>query len=243
VSVGWLQARLCRDPVLRFLRILERYIGRGMEVLDVGAGAGRQNPYGLRGRVKRLVGVDLDPRVADNPLLDDGVVADVTRLPFGDGSFDLAFSIYVLEHLADPGAFAREIGRVLRPGGYFLFLTPNRYHYVPLIAAATPTGFHRWVNRRRGRAGADTFPTRYRLNTRRAVGRHFGAAGFEVTELTSIEVQPNYRTFCTPAFLAGVAYERLVNASDWLSGLRVNLIGVCRKGGEGGRRSGAGGDT
>src|SRR5262249_37660129 len=82
-----------QDPVARFVRTLERHARPSHDVLDLGAGAGLLNTYALKGRVRQLVGVDLDPRVVDNPLLDRGVVGDLAALPFADDSFDLAFSI------------------------------------------------------------------------------------------------------------------------------------------------------
>src|SRR5262249_55728997 len=154
-------------------------------------------------RVGKLLGIDHDPRVGRNRLLDFGMLADGGALPFKGDSFDLAFSIYVLEHIADPAALVAELRRVLRPGGVFLALTPSRFHYVPLIAACTPMSFHRWINRRRGRKDQDTFPTQYKLNSRRQVQRHFGAAGFEIVEFDEFEVQPNYLMFSTPSFLLG----------------------------------------
>ena len=45
------------------------------------------------------------------------VQADVTRLPFADGTFRLAYSFGVLHHVADPRAAMREIARVTQPGG------------------------------------------------------------------------------------------------------------------------------
>jgi ubiquinone/menaquinone biosynthesis C-methylase UbiE len=44
-------------------------------------------------------------------------VGDVTRLPFGDASFDLIVSSLSLHHWDDPGAARPELARVLRPGG------------------------------------------------------------------------------------------------------------------------------
>jgi SAM-dependent methyltransferase len=217
------------DPLVHFTELLEEHLRPEYEVLDLGAGAGELNSYRLKGRVNRIVGVDLDPRVKENPLLDEGVVADLTHLPFSDRTFDLVFSIYVLEHIMQPVPFLNEIARVLRPGGYCLFLTPNRFHYVPLIASVTPIWFHRWFNRKRGRADQDTFPTYYRLNSRRALRHQFACAGFEPIQLRTIEVAPHYLTFSTPTFLLGVAYERLVNASAWLSGLRVGILGSFRR--------------
>jgi SAM-dependent methyltransferase len=58
------------------------------------------------------------------------------KLPFKDGSFDLVLSLAVLEHVRDPFACARELIRVLKPGGTMLcavpFLQPEHgypHHY------------------------------------------------------------------------------------------------------------------
>jgi SAM-dependent methyltransferase len=235
VSVQQLQARLYSDPlradaVVRFMSELSGYVQPWHELLDLGAGGGHKNRYAFKGNVKKITGVDLDPRVVDNPLLDEGVEANITDLPFADSSFDVAFAIYVLEHLDDPQAFVREVRRVLRPGGYFLALTPNRFHYVPLVSSLTPTRFHKWYNRRRGRQEDDTFPTLYRMNSRRALMNQFISEGFEVERLQTIEVQPNYLKFSSLSFLLGTAYERVVNSSELWAALRVNIISVFRNG-------------
>lgn len=221
---------LTRDPVARFHRILDKYLRPSQCVLDIGAGAGHENPYDLKPKVSRLIGADLDPRVGKNPLLHGGLVADCGTLPFADNSFDLAFSIYVLEHIAKPATLAAELRRVLKPGGLFLSLTPSRFHYVSLIASCTPTWFHQWVNERRGRKSADTFPTQYKLNSRGQVRKHFVDREFVLEEFETFEVQPNYLTFSTPTFLLGAAYERTVNAIGWLSPFRVNFVCVLRNG-------------
>lgn len=219
---------LTRDPVARFYLTLSRHLNPSFRVLDLGAGAGEENPYRLKDRVGTLIGIDRDPRVGRNPLLESGVIGDGGALPFRDNSFDLAFSIYVLEHIVRPRRLAGELRRILRPGGVFLALTPSRFHYVSLIAACTPTGFHRWINRKRGRKDQDTFPTQYKLNSRRQLTREFGDEDFELVEFDTFEVQPNYLTFSTPSFLLGALYERLVNRCDFLASLRVNFICVLR---------------
>lgn len=89
-------------------------LGSGV-VLDVGCGEGR-----ALGRFGRTIGVDLLPSLAKmaarrGPV----VVADAaTSLPFADGSFDGAYAVLVLEHLADPSRLIAEMARVVRPGGW-----------------------------------------------------------------------------------------------------------------------------
>jgi ubiquinone/menaquinone biosynthesis C-methylase UbiE len=48
-------------------------------------------------------------------------------LPYEDGSFDVVLSFDLFEHIARIDRHVSEVGRVLRPGGYYLFQTPNRY--------------------------------------------------------------------------------------------------------------------
>jgi SAM-dependent methyltransferase len=55
-------------------------------------------------------------------------VADITALPFADGSFDIVYSAHVLYHIADAESQAqalRELMRVLRPGGRAALLVAN----------------------------------------------------------------------------------------------------------------------
>lgn len=50
------------------------------------------------------------------------------ELPYPDNTFDLVLSHEVLEHVADDGLAAREIARVLRPGGRAIIFAPNRLY-------------------------------------------------------------------------------------------------------------------
>ncbi len=48
-------------------------------------------------------------------------------LPYPDGHFDYVFSIEGIEHLQSPWTFARELCRVLKPGGRLFLSTPNTF--------------------------------------------------------------------------------------------------------------------
>lgn len=198
-------------------------------VLDLGAGAGIVSQMNFRGLPAQMCGVDLDPRVVDNPMLDEGRVASAAGIPYEDGRFDVVFSDNVLEHLEEPLQVFREVVRVLKPGGVFLFKTPNKYHYMPVIARLTPHIFHQYINRLRGRAEVDTFPTRYRANTRGDVIRLANEAGMIVEKIELIEGRPEYMRMTWPSYLVGLAYERMVNASEVFAILRILLVGILRK--------------
>jgi SAM-dependent methyltransferase len=69
--------------------------------------------------------------VTRNPLVH--IQADVHRLPFREGIFDLVLCTEVLEHLHTPELALAEMQRVLKPGGKLLLTTPFAYaiHYAP----------------------------------------------------------------------------------------------------------------
>ena len=159
-----------------------------MTILDLGAGRGRQNETSSRlsqellnfkGKVARVCGLDVDPAVMANPTLDEARTYDGTTIPYEDATFDLVFSDWVLEHIEDPATFAREVGRVLKPGGWFCARTPNTLSIVAIGSRMVPNRYHAKVLQhvQKGkRKEEDVFPTRYRLNSQRAVRRYFPAA-------------------------------------------------------------------
>ena len=210
-----------------FREMVDDAVGDGACVLDVGAGAGEVFSYDLKGRVKEMVGVDMDPRVESNPLLHRGIRCSVTSIPVEDKYFDVVFCRYVLEHITEPKAFLDEICRVLKPGGRFMFLAPNKWYYVAIISRLTPHWFHGWYNARlRGMSGDDIFPTVYLLNSAGSLRRQLKSVGFEEETLIQHETCPNYLCWSLPTFYMGLIYERIVNSTNLLAGLRVILLGV-----------------
>lgn len=182
-------------------------------VLDLGCGRGGAVEEFWRD-VRLTAGVDPDAlslaehRTAGMPLIRGAG----ERLPFVGDAFDLVISVWVLEHLPDPAAALAEVRRVLRPGGHFVFLTPNLKHpvlWLNRVGKALPGAQRRLVSKVYGRAEADTFPVRYRANTREAVLRHARVAGLAVDELRAV-LDPTYLALNGFMFRMSVISERLM---------------------------------
>ena len=182
------------DDIIFRERILSALTNE-MTALDLGAGAGIVSEMNFKAHVTRVCGIDPDDRVQVNPYLHEGKIALGEAIPYSDNTFDLVFADNVLEHLPDPLQVFSEVSRVLKPGGVFLAKTPNKWHYVPLIARLTPLWFHRWVVEWRGRNGDDVFPTLYRTNTSSKVKELAQMSGLSVKKIDYIEGRPEYLRF------------------------------------------------
>jgi SAM-dependent methyltransferase len=128
------------------------------EILDVAAGS-EPILYWLANRVGRVVATDIygrgefgDREAAASMLADPGAHApypypadrlevrdmDARRLEFPDASFDAVVSFSSIEHFGSPDEIAtaaREIGRVLRPGGHAFLVTEVFVEQHPLDRA------------------------------------------------------------------------------------------------------------
>lgn len=112
-------------------KIRENFSTTDVTVLDVGCGAGfLANDLAENGL--RVTGLDSSGeslRVArnhDRTRSVDYVEGDALHLPFPDASFDVVTCMDFLEHVVSPARYIEEMGRVLRPGGIFVFHTFNR---------------------------------------------------------------------------------------------------------------------
>lgn len=93
--------------------LIQRTTARGGWVLDCGAGS-------RPARLPRVVNVEIESYFSTD------VVSVGESLPFRDGVFDAAVSLAVLEHVRDPFACARELARVVKPGGEIICCSYSR---------------------------------------------------------------------------------------------------------------------
>jgi SAM-dependent methyltransferase len=153
--------------------------------VDYGAGRGsfledpvifRRKIRNLRGKVKTVIGVDIDEVVLGNESVDEAkVVIEGKPLPLENDSIDVIVSDFTFEHVTDPEWVASELDRVLKNGGWICARTPNRWGYIGIGARAVPNYLHVPFLRRLqpSKKAEDTFPTAYKLNTPADLRRWF----------------------------------------------------------------------
>jgi 2-polyprenyl-3-methyl-5-hydroxy-6-metoxy-1,4-benzoquinol methylase len=172
-------------------------IAPGARWLDVGCGrnlfsGNRELSRSLSQRCARLVGLDPDPTLQENPWVHEKIAQGIDEFE-GDGSFDVVTLRMVAEHLGEPDVCAARIAAALRPGGVAVIYTVFGLSPMPLLTRLAPMGLRHVVKSWLwGTQPKDTFPTRFRMNTRSQLDRLF--AGVGMRELAFLRLD-DCRTF------------------------------------------------
>lgn len=214
-----------------FYRLCKEQIPSGANILEIGSGPSNSCSK-LLSEIGQVTGLDVDPEVRSNQWLSQAFVFDGRRMPFEDASFDACVSNFVLEHVSHPQEHFMEVARVLRPGGVYCLRTPNLFHYVSMGAHLMPHSVHlMFANKLRRLAddAHDPYPTYYRSNTRGRLRELCSASGMKKPEIRLLEPEPSYGRAHPLLFYPMMAYERLVNQSDLLSGFRITILLATRK--------------
>lgn len=107
--------------------IIEEGLGDEKRFLDIGCATGL-----LLADMKRrgwdAEGVEICAPAADYGIRERALSifkGPLEEADFQDKTFDIVHLSHVIEHVNDPGAFVRDIFRILKPGGYIICTTPN----------------------------------------------------------------------------------------------------------------------
>jgi SAM-dependent methyltransferase len=147
-------------------------------------------------------------------------VALAESIPLPAASVDAVFCSWVLEHLAYPERVFGEVSRCLRPGGAFVFLTPNKEAVVTRLNQALKPLQSQLVPRLYGRAESDTFPVVYRANTLPDLKMLAQKADLMLETCLGIP-DPTYLAFHPLLYRIGVWLTQRTPPVHW--------VGVCRK--------------
>jgi ubiquinone/menaquinone biosynthesis C-methylase UbiE len=109
--------RMTNSEFVKFLnvqpgmRVLEVGSGLGLLAAEVASAAANVQVVGVERASAQISAAVTAPRIRY-------VHGDAHTLEFEDGTFDLVYCRYVLEHVANPARVVREMRRVTRPGGH-----------------------------------------------------------------------------------------------------------------------------
>lgn len=181
---------------------LSQAIPTTARILDVGCYKGSLLHNLRRHGYQNIQGVDTEdgciargqqqyPDIADSIQQYDG-----ERLSFDDETFDGILMFDVIEHIPKlPEFLEQNVYRCLRPGGMFIFQTPNKYFNIP------------WeVYNHKSLTFWRTFHPS--LQTSRTLRKHLGAAGFDRVRFDRVNLYTPYnqqkvkRAFSYPGLLA-----------------------------------------
>lgn len=166
----------------------------------------------LRARARAVFGVDISPPTVTAAMQRTsgllGAGADVRRLPFRDGAFDIVVSVSTLDHFDAAGEIADalgEIARVLRPGGELLLTLDNLANPAVALRNLIPGRLLHRLGIIPYAIGASCEPRRLRHLIREA--------GLEVREMTAVMHCPRPAVVVLAGLLQGgagaVVQERL----------------------------------
>jgi len=173
---------------------------------------------------KRIVGIDFDNAILDHPHIHDRTIGSGYTLPFAANSFHLVTANMVMEHLDQPQTFLAEVARVLKPGGKFVFVTPNKYSPMIQLAYLIPDGPKKrliWFIERRH--ADDVFPTYYRANRLGDLEEHSRRVGLAVHRLHYVN------SIATLTRLGPIGFFESLFMGCLPKDRRTNILGVLEK--------------
>jgi SAM-dependent methyltransferase len=132
-AAGEIRAISHRSTNDKIMQLVLPLLKRGIRIADIGAGEGYFSQLVGQHVGSRLglppsdvvTACDIFPEYFRYPAVACEAIARDGRLPYDDASIDVACSLEVVEHVENQFEFARELYRILRPGGIAMVSTPN----------------------------------------------------------------------------------------------------------------------
>lgn len=192
-------------------------------ILDVGCGHSTLLAD-IYTKTQYTYGIDPDINaVKRNTLIKNVQQGNVESLPYKDNFFDLVVCAWVFEHLAKPQESFKEIYRVLKPNGKFIFLTPNRNNYNVWIIRLIPEIFHNFLTTKLyNRQEHDTFLKKYKANTVKDINWILESTGFNEIKIIPNE-DPSYISFNSITFKLALLLDKVFKNN------KVHIIWICKK--------------
>ena len=217
-----------KKPETYFREWYKESAARGGPALDAGCGAGGSVDHTAAAGASFSIGLDtgLDA-LKRNPNVHFKVAGAMDALPFKDGVFGTVTAQYAIEHLERPRECLREISRVTKPGGSFVFMTTNSGGYIGTLIRLTPNPAQFLIKKRFLKMDSrEIYPVYMRCNTRDKLTRGLRESGFGAPEFVYVG-GPFYFAFSYALFRLAVLLERLTDGR--LKHLKFYIVGKAGK--------------
>lgn len=210
-----------------FRKYIQKRINQHFQILDAGCGTGGMLSE-FKHIPKKIIGIDADSQSLDkNTIISNKIHGSLERIPLGDSSMDMVISEFVIEHLKNPLYVFREINRVLKPTGVFVFITPNIINPIMLSSKLLPYSIHTWMRKKFLKKNEKTHKTYYRANSYHKLIRLGKRSGFKNTEIKRAG-NPEYLGFMKPLVPIAVTLEKTID-TNFFQIFKMYLIGCFTK--------------
>jgi SAM-dependent methyltransferase len=207
------------DGTMVFYYRVNALLQPSFTVLDIGCGRGeyvsdpvplRRDLRVLRGKVAKVLGLDVDQNAQSNPFVDECRIMKGTAWPVESNAVDLILCDQVLEHIEDIPSFFSETHRVLKNKGFICIRTPNRWGYIACISRLVPNRFHsKFIARIGGkRKQEDIFPVHYHCNSIPKIKTMFKKINLDGV-VYGYNPEPSYLSFSTIFYALGVVHQKM----------------------------------
>lgn len=189
-------------------------------LLNVGCGS-KSALLPLYPNFSKVIGLDIDEKaLARHPGLTDRIVGTAENIRLPESSVDIVVAEWVLEHLPNPDQAFREISRVLKPRGLFLFITPNLYS--PMIIGGKilksllgEKKISQLVFFLTGRTADETFCHHYLVNTKSQLRNLGQSADLVLVKLELVHGLPGYLRWSRILLWLSLKLSRLKIIKPW----------------------------
>ncbi len=164
--------------------------------MDIGCGHGLGRNVELQWEIKQAAGElwGIEPDTSVHPtqgLFDNFQHALMESADLPSNLIDVVYSSMVMEYVSDPDSFLNAVKACLKPGGVYLFVTPNAQSFVPrMTKIAHDLGIDEIVpSMIRGKQQIEQYhyPVEFKCNTVARMNRIADRLGFDSPEFAFIE--------------------------------------------------------
>lgn len=142
-------SELSKKSVSLQMKLLRKFLKKDVVFMEIGPGDCALS-LEVTNYVKKVYAIDVSKEITNNkeiPANFELILSDGSSISIDDKSIDVAYSMQLMEHLHPDDAYEqlKNIYNVLKDGGFYLCLTPNKFsgpHDVSKYFDKISTGFH-----------------------------------------------------------------------------------------------------